>query len=87
MVCDGKYFYILPASGEYSIRNILLSMYLEKILLYFQLSNQKRIFFSVSKLNIQKETSYLFENSVHFQKQKRMKSATVGLRATLILIM
>lgn len=33
------------ASGEYSICNILLSTYLEKILLYFQLSNQRRIFF------------------------------------------
>lgn len=77
------------ASGEYSIHNILLSMYLEKNLLYFQLSNQERIFFFLpfQSTTFKRKLSYLFENSVRFWKQKRMKSATVGLRATLILIM
>lgn len=74
--------------GGYSIHTILPSMYLEKILLLFQLTNQKRIFFIFfSKCSSQKETSYLFENSIYLWKQKKMKSATVGLKATLILIM
>lgn len=65
MISDGKYFYILPCLRGYSIHTILLSMYLEKILLHFQLSNQKRIFFIFfSKCSSQKETSYLFENSI-----------------------
>lgn len=64
MISDGKYFYILPClEGGYSIHTILLSMHLEKILLHFQLSNQKRIFvIFFSKCSSQKETSYLFEN-------------------------
>lgn len=55
------------ASAGCIIHSILLSMFLKKkiSLLYFQLSNQKRNFCS-SKSNIQKEISYLVENSLHF---------------------